>query len=142
MRRPRARTKGGGCLPALPALVQGPLYLATGLWPLVDMRSFLWVTGPKTDLWLVKTVGGLIAVVGGALTLAGLRGCVGPETASLAVSSAAFLTAIDVTYVSKRRISRVYLLDAAAELGLIALWAAAPGRRTQTGPKQGAKLES
>jgi hypothetical protein len=93
------------------------------------MRSFQRVTGPKTDLWLVKTVGGLIAVVGGVLTLAGLRGRVGPETTSLAMGSAAFLSAIDVTYVSKRRISRVYLLDAAAELGLVALWATALRRR-------------
>lgn len=128
MRRSRgaARTGGGG---RLPALVQGPFYLATGLWPLVDMRSFQRVTGSKTDLWLVKTVGGLIAVVGGVLTLAGLRGRVGPETTSLAMGSAAFLSAIDVTYVSKRRISRVYLLDAAAELGLVALWATALRRR-------------
>jgi hypothetical protein len=40
----------------------------------------------------------------------------------LATSSAAALTAIDVAYVSRGRISRVYLLDAAAEIALIAAW--------------------
>jgi hypothetical protein len=34
----------------------------TGLWPLVSIGTFQQVTGPKTDLWLVKTVGVLIAV--------------------------------------------------------------------------------
>lgn len=112
--------------PHAPSLVQGLFYLATGLWPLVDIRSFQRVTGPKTDLWLVKTVGGLIAVTGGVLASAGLRGRMNAETTGLALGSAAFLAAVDLNYVGKRRISRVYLLDAAAELGLIALWAATP----------------
>jgi hypothetical protein len=37
------------------------------------MRSFLAVTGPKTDLWLVKSVGILIAVIGAALVVAGMN---------------------------------------------------------------------
>jgi hypothetical protein len=43
------------------------------------------------------------------------------ETKGLALASAGGLTAIDVTYVAKRRIAPVYLLDAVAELALIAL---------------------
>lgn len=111
----------------VPSLVQGAFYLATGLWPLVHMRSFLRVTGPKTDLWLVKTVGGLIVVVGAALATAGWRGRASPELRGLALGSAAFLAMVDVTYVRQGRIPPVYLLDAAAELGLIALW-------TRSGP--------
>jgi hypothetical protein len=38
------------------------------------MPSFLAVTGPKTDLWFVQTVGALIAVVGAALLLAACSG--------------------------------------------------------------------
>jgi hypothetical protein len=61
------------------ALVQGLYYLATG---------------PKTDLWLVKTVGILVAVIGAVLLSAS----------------------------RSRRISDE-IMDAAAELCLVALWA-------------------
>jgi hypothetical protein len=91
------------------SLGQGLFYLATGAWPLLNMRTFEQVTGPKTDKWLVKTAGVLIMAIGGALTLAGLRRNVRAETRVLAVASAVGLTAIDVVYVSKRRISPVYL---------------------------------
>jgi hypothetical protein len=33
---------------------QDPFYFGSGVWPLLSMRTF--VTGPKTDKWLVKTV--------------------------------------------------------------------------------------
>lgn len=39
---------------------QGIYYVASGLWPLLHMRSFEAVTGPKRDKWLVNTVGALI----------------------------------------------------------------------------------
>lgn len=38
----------------------GWYYLMTGIWPLLHIRSFVWMTGPKTDRWLVKAVGGLV----------------------------------------------------------------------------------
>jgi hypothetical protein len=43
----------------------------------------------------------------------------------LGVGTAAALLAIDLTYVAKRRISKVYLLDAAAQVALISGWLAA-----------------
>jgi hypothetical protein len=106
------------------ALVQGTYYLTTGVWPLVSMRSFEAVTGPKTDRWLVKTVGGLVGVVGAALLAATARHrAPGPELAGVAAGMAATLAVVDVVYVSKRRISPVYLLDAVAGAALIAGWA-------------------
>lgn len=36
--------------PASVGAVQGTFYLATGIWPLVHIESFVAVTGPKTDL--------------------------------------------------------------------------------------------
>ena len=109
------------------ALAQGLYYAASGVWPLVGMKTFLAVTGPKTDLWLVKTVGGLIAVVGGALVAAGARDRVTGELAGLAAGSAAFLAGVDVVYAAKGRIPPVYLLDAVAEAGLIGAWGWAHG---------------
>jgi cytochrome b subunit of formate dehydrogenase len=55
------------------ALSQGSYYVLTGLWPLLHRSSFLAVTGPKVDLWLVNTVGALLAVTGLVLLVAGWR---------------------------------------------------------------------
>lgn len=98
-------------------------YLATGIWPVLNMRTFMAVTGPKTDRWLVNTAGLLIATLGATIGLAGRRGTTSTEVPLLAVGGAVSLAAIDVTYAARGRISPVYLLDAMAEAGLIALWA-------------------
>jgi hypothetical protein len=105
------------------ALAQGLYYASTGAWALADSRSFQAVTGPKVDVWLVKTVGVLVAAIGGALGCAGWHRRITPEIRRLAVGSALGLAGIDVVYVAKGRISRVYLLDAVVELGLAAAWA-------------------
>jgi hypothetical protein len=115
-------------------LAQGAYYVATGLWPLVSPRSYQVVTGPKREAWSAKTAGVLAAVIGGVLVYAGLRRRRPSEMALLAMGSAAAFAAIDVIYVAKRRIPRVYLADAAVEIALLALWAFGrghlPWRRT------------
>jgi energy-converting hydrogenase Eha subunit E len=108
-------------LPAI-ALLQGGFYLITGLWPLIDIDSFQRVTGPKTDLWLVRTVGVLVAVIGSVLIYAARNGRVSADITLLAVGCAIGLAAIDITYVLSGTISPVYLGDAVAELGLAGLW--------------------
>jgi hypothetical protein len=105
------------------ALIQGLFYLATGIWPLLDIVSFQLVTGPKTDLWLVRTVGVLVAVVGGVLLLGHRNRRLTDELIVLAMGSALGLAAIDLFYSLAGRISTVYLADAAAEIGLAGLWA-------------------
>lgn len=107
------------------ALIQGAYFLATGLWPILSMRTFEAVTGPKTDDWLVKTVGVQVGVVGAVLIMAGLNARITPEVVTLAVGSALGLMSIDVWYVARAVIPRVYLLDAAAEIVLVASWASA-----------------
>ena len=104
------------------ALVQAGYYVPSGLWPIFSLRSFEWITGPKVDGWLVKTVGALVAVVGGVLGLAAHRRRLTPEMELLAMGTALSLAAVDVVTVSRRRIRRIYLLDAAANLGLVVAW--------------------
>lgn len=123
-------------LPSYVCYAQASYYLLTGIWPILSIGTFQKVTGPKTDLWLVKTVALLIAAIGAAIGMAGYRRQVSPEIPVLAVSSAAGLTAIDVIYVAKKRIRPIYLLDGLGEVGLIALWALA-WPRTRSG-KRGA----
>jgi hypothetical protein len=114
---------------SLLALVQGVFYATTGLWALVDLDSFMAVTGPKTDRWLVKTVGILVTVIGAVLLVAWRRGGVPFEVALLAIGSALSLATIDVVYVSNGTIAPIYLLDAAAEVGLALAWIPVARRR-------------
>ena len=104
------------------ALIQGLFYLVTGVWPLLDIVSFQVVTGPKTDLWLVRTVGVLVTVVGAVLIAASRSRRVTPEIVMLAVGSALGLAAIDLRYALAGRISAVYLADAVVEIGLSLVW--------------------
>ena len=80
-------------------------YAATGVWSLLSMRTFERVTGPKTDRWLVKTVGALIAVIGIHLLRGARSGCALGGASSLGASSAAVLATVDVIYVARGRIA-------------------------------------
>ena len=104
------------------ARTQALYYAATGIWPLLDIRSFERITGPKVERWLVKTVGALVTAVGASLALAARDDPGRAETVILATGSAASLGTIDVIYVAKRRISPVYLLDALAQAALLVAW--------------------
>jgi hypothetical protein len=105
-------------------MVQGPVYLLSGLWPVVHLRSFESVTGPKADGWLVKTVGGLLAVIGSSLIAGGALRRPRRELRMLGVGSAAVLALIDVVYASRGRISKIYFADAALQILLGAAWMA------------------
>ena len=100
---------------------QALYYAATGIWPLLDIKSFERITGPKADRWLVKTVGALVTAIGASLAQA-REDPTRPETVILATGSAVALGTIDVVYVAKRRISAVYLLDALAQAALLVAW--------------------
>lgn len=110
-----------GFLPWL-AGFQAVYFAVTGIWPIVSIRTFMAVTGPKNDVWLVKTVGVLVTVVGAVLGLAAWRGNFPPEVFLLAVGSAGALAGVDVYYHARGVIPRIYLLDAAAEAVIIAAW--------------------
>jgi hypothetical protein len=104
------------------ALTQGIFYVATGLWPIIHMRSFEAVTGPKLDKWLARTLGGLIAAVGATLVVGAFERRTSRALRMLGISSAIALGAADIVYAARRRISKVYLGDAAAEGALVTGW--------------------
>jgi hypothetical protein len=101
-------------------LAQSLYYLVTGVWPLVSMRTFEAVTGPKVDDWLVQTVGVLAAVIGASLLVGARRRPPNRETLTLSVLSAVGFAAVDVTFVLLGIISRIYLADAVAQSVLLA----------------------
>jgi hypothetical protein len=99
-----------------------------GLWPLVAMPSFLAVAGPKTDLWLVRTLGLLVVVIALVLLRAARSGKVSDDVALLGAASALAFACLDVVFVSTRDVPSVYLLDAIPEILLVAGWGLAARR--------------
>lgn len=118
------------------AVIQGVYYLVTGLWPVASPGTFQLITGRKRDVWLVKTVGLLLAGIGGMLLLNVRRGMEEPEVPALGGASAAILAGVDIVYYRKGTLRWVYLLDALAEIGIIAGWAGAVRRWRRSGERQ------
>jgi hypothetical protein len=105
------------------AALQAAFYISTGVWPLLHRHSFERLTGPKVDFWLAQTVGATVAAIGAGLAhAASQRRHVSPELRTVAMTSAAGLTLIDLIFVARRRISPIYLLDAASEAAFVAAW--------------------
>lgn len=92
------------------------------LWPVIHLRSFEAVSGEKTDKWLVRTTGALIAAVGAALVVGAFERRQSRALSVLGIGSALALGGADVIFVGRRQIPRVYLADAAAEGAAIAGW--------------------
>ena len=109
--------------------VQGGYYVVTGVAPFVSRRAFEAVTGPKTEWWLVETVGAIVTAVGAALLSGARSGRITPELRGLAAGCAASLAAIDTVYVARKRIAPTYLLDAVAQLAVLAALRMAVRRR-------------
>lgn len=104
----------------LTVIVHGTYYFLTGLWPVLHIESFMAVTGPKDDIWLVKTVGVLVMAIA-----IGVFSALGEKNRAIIVLGAACcigFTLIDVYYVMNDTIRWVYLLDAAAEVMLLTGW--------------------
>ena len=106
---------------------QGIYYGMTGIWPLVHVESFQWVTGRKTDHlvtgreadhWLVMTVGVLVVAIALSLLTAAWRRSRSAEVSVLAISAAVGLATIDVIYVMRAVLLPIYLVDAAIEIFL------------------------
>ncbi len=107
------------------ALAHGAYLLFSGGWPLVSLRTFAKVTGPKPEGWLTKGVGACLANMGVALAAAGARGKVSRELRMLGIGVGLSFAAMDFYYAGVRlRISPVYLLNGAAQLAFAALWGA------------------
>jgi hypothetical protein len=115
-------------------LTQGLYFAVLGVWPIIDIRSFQAVSGPKTDHlvtgreddhWLVMTVGALITTVGISLLVELRSKHPSLAVTTLAILSALSLAAIDIVYVSRKVIDPIYLADAVVEIVFVGLWFAA-----------------
>lgn len=103
------------------AVAQGLFNIVGGAWPVASLRSFEWVYGKKRDIFLQKTVGGLLFSIGCVQLAAKSR----DELISarrIGLATACTLLAIDLTYVPKGEMRWTYWQDALCELGWIAAW--------------------
>ncbi|GGC34522.1 hypothetical protein GCM10011386_28300 [Parapedobacter defluvii] len=100
-------------------LFQGAYFIITGIWPLLGMDSFIAATGPKQDTWLVEMIGLLSASVGLTFIVTSLRRQKPPLVLGYSVALSFLL--MDLIYVIKGVIGRVYLLDASIQFAFIAL---------------------
>jgi hypothetical protein len=113
-------TEGKGGMALNLARAQGMYNVVTGVWPLLSMRSFEAVLGPKVDRWLVRTVSGLLLGIG--IAQASTDRAALPVVRRLSAMTAGTLLAVDATYALRGRIAKTYLLDAVVEAGWLAAW--------------------
>jgi hypothetical protein len=92
------------------------------IWPIIHIESFMEVTGPKTDIWLVKTVGALLIPI--SITMI-THLVIHSETKPLTMlggSTALAFICIDLYYSLNDTISNIYLADAAIEFFFLIGW--------------------
>jgi hypothetical protein len=108
-------------------LSQGLYFVITGVWAIADIHSFMFVTGPKTDIWLVKTVSLILTVMGISFLIAVREKPVPASIMALSVLGALALLFVDVYYFMRGILRSVYLLDGLVQFIFILIWLA--GRR-------------
>ncbi len=114
-------------LPSMVISVQVAYDLVTGMWPLLSMRSFEALSGPKHDDWLVRTVGALAVVIGGSILIAQRRGHQA-AMAPLGLGSAVAFATVDVVGVLRGPLRPIYLADAVMQGVFSVAWLLRSGR--------------
>jgi hypothetical protein len=101
---------------------QSSYTLITALWPIVDIKSFMIVSGYKTDIWLVKTVSVLLMTI--SITLGLHLFILSDKRTAVVLGSltAAALIIIDFYYALTNVINDIYMLDGLIELIFLFLW--------------------
>lgn len=103
-------------------LLQTLYYTITAVWPLLHIHSFVWVTGGKTDIWLVKTVSVLLLPYCFLL----LYLTVNQKRNFVIVISVMIcclgLAAVEAYYYFRGVVKWVYVADAAIQLAFLGYW--------------------
>ena len=102
-------------------LIQGMYVLLTAVWALVDIQSFMVITGPKTDVWLVRTVAVLLICISLFFLLSSKKS-EEPRVTLTALVFSFGLAYIDFYYTLNNTIRWVYALDGIVESMFGLLW--------------------
>ena len=102
-------------------LGQGMYVLLTAVWALADIQSFMFITGPKTDVWLVRTVAVLLICISLFFLLSSKKS-EEPRVTLTALVFSFGLAYIDFYYTLNNTIRWVYALDGIVESMFGLLW--------------------
>ena len=102
--------------------IQGTYTLFTALWALVDIESFMMVTGPKTDIWLVKTVSVLLLPITTAFFYALYFRTDQRLIIIIGLVTSLALACIDFYYTANKTIRWVYAADGVLETLFCITW--------------------
>ena len=102
--------------------MQGLYTLLTAVWPIVHIKSFMEVSGYKTDVWLVKTVGVLLAAIAVSLLLSIPHKQNNFPIAILALFTAVGMAYVDFFYALSDTIPDIYMADGFAEILFALAW--------------------
>ena len=108
--------------------VQGAWYVATGLWPLLSLRTFAAVAGPKPDAFQTRTTGMTYAAAGFALRPWSPAEYDGSTDPARLLALATSLGSAAIVLAHWRQLRWTLKAEALVELG----FAVAAGRRTRT----------
>lgn len=102
--------------------VHAVYYLVTAVWGLADIDSFMAVTGPKADIWLVKTVSVLILPIVVSLVCGYFFNTHPVPVMLVAITAATGFAFIDFYYTANNTIRPVYTADGVVQSVLIIFW--------------------
>lgn len=103
-------------------LIQGLYVLMTALWPLLYLENFIQVTGPKTDIWLVRAISFLLLPYAVFCFWTALVQRPVPQVLSGSMMlMGVSLAGVEFYYATHRVISTLYELDAVLQI-LFAVW--------------------
>ena len=102
--------------------VQAIYTFLTAAWGLIDIDSFMEVTGPKTDVWLVKTVSVLLLPVVVCFFSALFVKMPFLPVFLIAVITTVGLASIDFYYTARDVIRWVYAIDGLLQCIFLLLW--------------------
>ena len=91
---------------------QSIYFIVTGVWPIISINTFMAVTGPKTDIWLVQMVGLLALAIGCGLLYSSITKKFHTSSTIIILMSCLFFFAIDVYYYMNGALIDTYLADA------------------------------
>jgi energy-converting hydrogenase Eha subunit E len=114
-------------------IIQGIYTSITALWAIVDIGSFMKVTGPKNDIWLVKTLSVILLAIGLTFISHSFQHKISLPAITLALSTSLSLAIIDFHYVSEGVISRVYSADGIIQVIFFVFWIYIAAARKQNG---------
>jgi hypothetical protein len=103
-------------------IAQSVYILITAVWPILDIESFMIITGYKTDIWLVKTVGALLIPVAACLsTYLFIESDTRPAFVLGMLTCISFIV-IDFYYALNDVISDIYLVDGIVQIIFLLMW--------------------